>query len=175
MLIPEVKLTPKTCELRLANLERKTIISSCRQYRYCLWREWDTGNRSYAMFIGLNPSTADEVKDDPTIRRCMNFAKRWGYGALCMVNLFAYRETEPRIMKIHPEPIGIENDERLVELANGAGIVIAAWGANGKHLQRDQEVMRLLKGKLYCLGKTISGHPKHPLYLKSNIKPFIYS
>ena len=159
----------------MMNVKRETILSPCRQYRYCLWREWDKMNQSYAMFVGLNPSTADEVADDPTIRRCVDYAKRWGYGALCMVNLFAYRAPKPKVMKNHTAPVGPENDCRLTELAEGAGIVIAAWGINGSHMQRDQVVKHLLAGKLSCLGRTKGGHPKHPLYVKADVKPSLFA
>lgn len=128
-------------------------------------------NPSYAMFVGLNPSTADEIEDDPTIRRCVDYAKRWGYSALCMVNLFAYRATKPTMMKAHATPVGADNDRWLVELAKDAGIIVAAWGVKGTHMQRDKAVMTLLADKLSCLGKTKGGHPKHPLYVKANVKP----
>ena len=154
------------------NVKRETILSPCRQYRYCLWREWDKMNQSYAMFVGLNPSTADEVEDDQTIRRCVEYAKQWGYGALCMVNLFAYRETQPAVMKAHAAPIGAENDRWLLELAKDAGVIVAAWGVNGTHLKRDKAVRELLEGKLSCLKTTEDGHPSHPLYLKKSLKPF---
>ena len=124
------------------------------------------------MFVGLNPSTADEVENDPTIRRCVNYSKRWGYGSLCMVNLFAFRATKPQVMKKHASPVGKENDRWLAELANGAEVVVAAWGANGTHMKRDQAVMRLLAGKLLCLGKTKDGHPRHPLYVKADGIPY---
>jgi hypothetical protein len=155
----------------MENIERKTIFSSCRQYRYCLWREWDKKNCSYAMFIGLNPSTADEVADDPTIRRCVNFAKLWGYGALCMTNLFAYRATAPKVMKSHAAPIGPDNNHWLIELSKNSGVIIAAWGTHGIHLQRDQAVIQMLQGKLSCLGLTKGRNPRHPLYVKSDVKP----
>ena len=159
----------------MKNVERKTILSPCRQYRYCLWREWGMMNPSYAVFVGLNPSTADEIEDDPTIRRCVNYAKRWGFGALCMVNLFAYRATEPAEMKSHTSPVGTDNDLWLLEAAKGAGVVVAGWGNHGTHLQRDEAVKRLLAGKLSCIGTTKHGHPRHPLRVKSDVKPCSYA
>jgi len=123
------------------------------------------------MFVGLNPSTADEVDDDPTIRRCADYAKRWGHGALCMTNLFAYRATDPGVMKAHPAPVGRDNDRWLLELAQGAAVVVAAWGAHGAHRGRDREVKRLLGGRLACLRLTRGGHPAHPLYLKKALTP----
>jgi hypothetical protein len=128
-------------------------------------------NRSYAMFVGLNPSTADETEDDPTIRRCVDYAKRWRYGALCMTNLFAYRATDWAVLKAHPSPIGPENDRWLVEVAKGASVVVAAWGIDGGHLQRDQAIIQMLGRNLVCLSKTKNGHPGHPLYLKKSLTP----
>lgn len=132
-------------------------------------------NDSYAVFIGLNPSTADEVEDDPTIRRCMDYAKRWGYGALCVVNLFAFRATIPDDMKAYASPVGPENDRWLMDVTRRAGVVVAGWGVHGAHRQRDRDVMRLLGGKLSCLSKTKDGHPGHPLYLNKALKPVPYS
>jgi hypothetical protein len=152
-------------------MERKTVLSSCRCYRYSLWREWDAGNSQYALFIGLNPSTADEINDDPTIRRCIDFAKRWGYGALCMANLFAYRATDPKIMKAHDSPVGADNDRWLTILAAEAAVVVAAWGVHGLFAQRDRAVRRLLDGRLSYLALTKDGHPRHPLYLKQTLVP----
>ena len=125
------------------------------------------------MFVGLNPSTADETIDDPTIRRCRGFAKDWGYGSLCMTNLFAFRATEPSEMKRVGQPVGEDNDLTLRKLAAGAGIVIAAWGVHGVYRSRNRIVKRLIP-KLYCLGKTKDGHPKHPLYLPKNSTPEPY-
>ena len=150
-------------------MDRSAIFSDNRKYRYTLWRTWDT-KLGYAMFIGLNPSTADETEDDPTIRRCIGFAKAWGYGALCMTNLFAYRATKPKDMQIADSPIGSENDHFLKSVATLASIVIAAWGINGSFLQRDQEVISLVPNK-HVLRITKKGHPAHPLYLPKNITP----
>jgi hypothetical protein len=152
-------------------MERKTRLSECRAYRYVLWREWDTTNKTYAMFVGLNPSTADEFLDDPTIRRCVDYARRWGYGALCMANLFAFRATQPAVMKANLQPIGIDNDRWLSELAEKAGVVVAAWGVDGLHLGRDKAVETLLGDKLCCLKLTKDKHPGHPLYLKKTLLP----
>jgi hypothetical protein len=147
----------------------KTVFSPCRAYRYSLWREWSGGN-GYAMFVGLNPSTADEDQDDPTIRRCIAFAKSWGYSGLCMTNLFAFRATDPKDMKKADEPIGIDNNKHLITLANNAGIIIAAWGANGSYKARNEEVRSLLP-VLHCLKLTKDGHPGHPLYLPRTLTP----
>lgn len=152
-------------------INRETILSSCRTYRYTLWREFggQLGD-GYAMFIGLNPSTADEINDDPTIRRCIAFAKSWGYGALCMTNLFAFRATEPADMLAAVDPVGPDNNSYLMELSRGAGVVVAAWGTNGIHMERDKAVRDLVPN-LHCLRKTQAGHPGHPLYLPGNLIP----
>ncbi len=149
---------------------RATIFSPCRAYRYTLWREW-IGGSGYLQVIGLNPSTADEVQDDPTIRRCINFAKAWGYGALCMTNAFAYRATDPLVMKAQADPVGPDNDQWLVKIAHDAGLILAAWGVHGVHRDRHAEVARLLPSRLRCLGITKDGHPKHPLYLRADVLP----
>ena len=143
--------------------------SACRIYRYVLWRWWDK-TKPYCMFIGLNPSIADEKNDDPTIRRCIGFAFDWGYGGLCMTNLFAFRARNPKDMLSYPNPIGNNNDEWIIKLSRQAGIVIAAWGTKGNYKARDKAVYKLVES-LYYLEKTKKGFPKHPLYLKKNIQP----
>jgi hypothetical protein len=148
---------------------RGTVFSPCRAYRYQLWREW-IGGEGYVMFIGLNPSTADETQDDPTIRRCIGFAKAWGYAGLVMTNLFAYRSTDPMIMKAAADPVGPENDAHLLALAEGADVIVAAWGVNGTHRGRDA-VMRKMLPALHCLTLTADGHPGHPLYLPKTLTP----
>lgn len=144
--------------------------SPCRKYRYTLWRHWEGGD-GYAMFIGLNPSTADEVQDDPTVRRCINFAKDWGYSALCMTNIFAFRATDPGDMKAVEDPVGTDNDLSLLYIADHASVVVAAWGVHGVHSNRENEVKRLLGNKLMCLKLTKDGHPAHPLYLPKTLTP----
>lgn len=151
------------------------MLSTSRLYRYDLWRIWDT-TKPYALFIGLNPSTADANKDDPTIRRCKRFAFDLGYGGVHMANLFAFRATKRKDMLRVSEPIGWENNGRLNLLAQHAGIIICAWGTDGGHRQRDQEVINMLSGfDLYCLGITKAGYPGHPLYIKADTKPTIFN
>ncbi len=126
-------------------------------------------------FIGLNPSTADEVEDDPTITRCINYAKKWGYGGLFMLNIFAYRATDPKDMKAAPDPVGVDNDAYILRVADKAGLIVAAWGNHGGYLERGREVCQLLADrKIHCLGITKAGMPKHPLYLKADLKPVLY-
>ena len=161
----------KTHQARSLSVKCRTILSACRTYRYVLWRELDRTNRTYCLFIGLNPSTADEVEDDPTIRRCLAFARRWGYGSLCMANLFAYRATRPAELKAATAPVGPRNDHWLVRSASEAAIVIAAWGVHGSLADRDQSVVSLLGDRFSCLGLTKHGQPRHPLYLKRTACP----
>ena len=153
-------------------MPERTIFSPCRRYRYTLWRSWGGlfGASRYAMFVGLNPSTADETMDDPTIRRCVSFAKKWGYDALCMTNLFAFRATDPNVLKRQREPVGRGNNKYLVQCARTAGIVVAAWGAHGAFRGRDAQVLKLL-ADMHYLRLTKGGHPAHPLYLPADLEP----
>jgi hypothetical protein len=148
--------------------------SPCRAYRYSLWRKWGPEQGGYAMFVGLNPSTADETLDDPTVRRCIAFAKDWGYSGMLMTNIFAYRATDPEVMKAVSEPVGQENDDTLRRLAQGAGVVVAAWGVHGTHIGREEAVRALLPG-IHCLKLTKYGAPGHPLYLKKTLVPIPFN
>lgn len=156
------------------------VFSPCRKYRYLLSRTWDE-SKGYVVFVGLNPSTADETMDDPTIRRCMGFAKAWGMGGIVMVNLFAYRATDPRDMKNAEDPVGPENDKWLKKMGKYTHTVVAAWGTHGTFQSRNitvREIFNYLEfwGYIHftCLGLTKDGHPKHPLYLKSDLVPISY-
>ena len=152
------------------------IFSDCRTYRYVLWRVWDTSKPVMAV-IGINPSTADETEDDPTIRRCISFAKAWGYGGLYMINLFAYRATDPKAMKASSNPVGSGNDAWIGHVLEKCNLILAAWGNHGSFLSRDMDVKNLVikQGKqLKALAVNVSGQPKHPLYIKADTKPFYY-
>ena len=145
-------------------------ISSDGQYRYGLWRSWGDGPR--LPFVMLNPSTADASLDDPTIRRCIGFAKRDGYGGLIVVNLYAYRATDPKALLACADAVGPSNDDYLRGTINGSRKrdvpLIAAWGVNAKP-ERVRAVLGLIGGARWlCLGKTKHGHPKHPLYIKGD-------
>lgn len=162
-------------------MPRRTVLSACRKYRYTLWREWSQPRglpyllplhaaSEFVMFIGLNPSTADEMRDDPTIRKCVGFAKRWGYGALCMTNLFAYLATNPKDMMAQEDgACGDDNLTWLLNCAREASLIVAAWGTRGSFRHQDKVVtvgLRKLTGKqLMCLRRTKDGHPEHPLYV----------
>lgn len=155
-------------------MKRRTVISRCGAYRYVLWRELDATQSNFVLFIGLNPSTADATTDDPTIRRCKDFARRWGFGALCMANLFAFRATRPEDLKSTPVPVGPRNNHWLRRLAEQADLIVAAWGVDGAFAGRDRKVMQLVRGPVHCLGTTKDGHPRHPLYLKQSATPVVW-
>lgn len=125
------------------------------------------------MFIGLNPSTADETLDDPTIRRCIGYAKDWGYGGLLMTNIFAYRSTDPRGLLTVEDPIGPDNDKALLKCFLEVDLAIAAWGVHGTLVERDKRVRELL-APLHYLRLTKAGHPAHPLYLPKALKPMLW-
>ena len=144
-----------------------------RLYRYGLYRIGDT-TKSPAMFIGLNPSTADERSNDPTVRRCVRFAKDLGYGGLIMTNAFAFRATSPKALRSINDPVGPDNDAWLQRLSQRAGIVIAAWGNHGALHGRGQHIRQLLQN-LHHFGLTGSGEPKHPLYLPADLKPQLWA
>jgi len=150
-------------------MHSSATFSPCRRYRYALWRTWDEA-RPHVLFIGLNPSTADETQDDPTIRRCMGYARDWGYGGVCVANLFAWRATLPSDLKRAEDPIGPDNDEWLERLAGEAEGVVAAWGNDGAHLGRSTAVKGMLHEPL-CLKLNRSGEPAHPLYLMAGLRP----
>lgn len=155
-------------------LDKGAQLSADGLYRYGLWRRWGPLHKPWAMFIGLNPSTADANDDDPTIRRCVGFARDWGYEGLLMANLFAFRATEPADMKAAADPVGYDNDVLLQHYARMAGVVVAAWGTNGMHLNRDAAVRKLVPD-LHYLRLTKHGFPEHPLYLPAELKPKLWS
>lgn len=146
---------------------RTAVLSEDGLYRYTLTRRWGAGRP--VVFVMLNPSTADAEVDDPTIRRCVGFARREGCGTLEVVNLFAWRATDPLFLPLQSDPVGPHNDEWIRDRVVPAKIVIAAWGARGDLLDRADAVKAMLPpGKTFALGFTKDGHPKHPLYLSRN-------
>ncbi|TFV90720.1 DUF1643 domain-containing protein [Blastococcus sp. CT_GayMR16] len=146
-------------------------------YRYELSRLWKSAPRD--CWIMLNPSTADANVDDPTIRRCIDFSKRWGAGGIRVVNLFALRAVDPNTLRRHPDPIGAENDAaiaRAVTLARLHGArVIAAWGSHVMTVHRGRHVRDLVGGPLQALGLTRGRHPRHPLYVRKDTQLVPYS
>jgi len=153
-------------------MQKSAVFSLDRQHRYALWRIWFP-DKPICMFIGLNPSTGDEYTNDPTIRRCESFAGAWGYGGMCMTNLFALRSTDPKALSTVTDPVGRDNNSWLVYLAAHSGIVIAAWGDIVDLKGRDEDVRNLIPN-LYCLGLTKQKHPRHPLYVPKKAQPRIY-
>lgn len=151
-------------------LTRGAHFSRCRRYRYALWRRWATGD-DYVLLVALNPSTADHRRDDPTIRRCIGFARDWGYSGLCVANLFAFRATYPRDLFSAEDPVGPRNDQWLRRLSSGASLVVAGWGNHGLHQGRAARVRALLP-ELHCLRLNSGGEPAHPLYLPKHLVPF---
>lgn len=143
------------------------------RYRYSLTRTWDSAaNR--VCFCLLNPSTADAVRDDPTLRRCLGYARRWGFGSVEVVNIFALRATDPRELRRADDPVGPRNDAAIRRAARRAALVVAGWGAHGALLDRGDAVRRLLISlsdvDVVTLGHTKSGHPRHPLYTRADAR-----
>lgn len=141
-------------------------------YRYALKRTWDESLPNL-MYIGLNPSIADATIDDPTVKKCIAYAKHLGFGRISIGNLFAYICTEPAGMKEAKDPIGPENNEWLKRLANDSKLIIAMWGNHGKFMDRDKKVIELGL-ELYCLKTTQKQQPHHILYLPYGLKPEKY-
>ena len=155
------------------SINKSATFSNCRKYRYALSRSWDD-KKKIVLFIGLNPSTADQKKDDPTIRRCINYAQNWGFGGLQVANLFAYRATKPAKLKNVENPVGDDNDKHLIKLSKMADLTVAAWGNEGSLFSRDKQVIKLIPN-LMCLKINKSGQPAHPLYQKKDIEIFRFS
>ena len=153
----------------MTTIKSSAELSRCRTYRYALWRIWDQ-TKPYALFICLNPSTADESEDDPTLRRCIDFAQSWDYGGVCIGNLFAFRATKPRDLMSAKHPIGEENDRWLSKLSEEAEIIIASWGNHGTYRNRCDDVLETLPDAHY-LKLNKSGQPSHPLYLRRDSTP----
>ena len=147
--------------------------SPCRTYRYVLRRTWSAGPA--VGFILLNPSTADETENDPTIRRCIGYAKAWGYGSLVLGNLFALRSTDPKGLRQVADPVGPDNDDWLLRIAKEAGgKVICGWGNHGALNGRGRAVAVNLAAagvRPLALTVTTDGSPGHPLYLRGGLKP----
>jgi hypothetical protein len=142
-----------------------------RVHRYWLWRTLDNSHRRVA-FIGLNPSIANEVRNDLTVSRCMGFAKEWGFGRFDMLNAFAFVATYPKDMRAAADPVGRNNDEWLLRITNEVDFVVAAWGNDGAYLGRGQQVRGLLHGvQLHHLGLTVRHHPRHPSRLPRGVRP----
>lgn len=153
----------------MTEMHKSAIISECGRYRYRLSRVWGTGKA--LAFVMLNPSTADADNDDPTIRRCMGFAKREGAAGIIVMNVFAFRATSPKVMLAEPNAFGPNNAAHLKALCSASleMPIVCAWGTHGGAVASSLAVMMRDQGaRLACLGKTKDGHPRHPLYVKGD-------
>jgi hypothetical protein len=174
--------------------EKDAVFSPDRLYRYTLTRRWDD-TKPIVNWLMLNPSTADENVEDPTIRKCMKFATLWEYGGVVITNLFAYRATDPDQMKAYAEPVGKDNDHHISEVAKASDMIVCAWGNDGAHqtlveefnyarapyrgmCPRSKYVIDMLLNTvgipLYCMAVNKTGEPQHPLYLPFKQKPSVY-
>jgi hypothetical protein len=149
-------------------ISRSADLSPCGRYRYRLSRTLLLG-KGTVLFVLLNPSTADGLQDDQTVRQCIGFTEHWSYNRLVIVNLFPFRATMPRDMLQEIDPLGFHADDWILRAAQGADLIVCAWGAHGRHRGRGEQVRHLLTDrayKLHHLGLTENGQPRHPLYLK---------
>ena len=156
----------------------EAVYSPCLRYRYILTREWDAA-AGRVLFVMLNPSTATEVQNDPTVERCERRARALGFGAVRVTNIFAFRATDPKVMRGEPDPVGPGNDAAIIgSVRNWApDRVVCAWGAHGAHMGRGRAVASLLRATgtpLWQLGLTLGGEPKHPLYIGYDRQPEIW-
>ena len=148
---------------------RSALFDPTAAYRYFLDRNWArlyTPGPERVTWIMLNPSTADAFKEDPTIKRCMSFSTLWGYDSLAVVNLYAYRATNPKRLLEISDPVGPDNLKHIKQAIEGSRLVIAAWGAFKLGVPESLR-STLQDSSLFCLGTTKDGHPKHPLYVKA--------
>lgn len=166
----------------------ETVFSEDRTHRYTLWREWSMGilepdNPGFVNFICLNPSTATETVDDPTMRKCIKFAKSWGYGAMCVTNIFGYRATDPEDMKAFAraggDPVGPQNDYFIQLAAVTAELVVCAWSQHATFMGRGGDVKEMLEEAgvtlhYFKMGVGKDPQPHHPLYLPDSTKPVLW-
>lgn len=156
-------------------VRREAVLSPCRTYRYSLSRTWDD-DLSPCLWVMLNPSTADAMVDDPTVRRCMAFSKAWGSGGIIVVNLFAFRAADPatlvRARNLGCDIRGPERDEHILSALGVCDVVVCAWGAHSLAVEGAPHVLSLVAShaEVSCLGRTQSGAPKHPLYLAATTR-----
>jgi len=165
----EIDILPRT--LVKGTKESGALFSLGKSYRYALWRQWDS-EKPICSFICLNPSTADENQDDPTVRRCIDYAKQWDCGTFVMLNIFAFRATDPNVMKAHLRPEGTHNNIVISTYARQSMYAVAGWGNHGLHQERSERVEMLLNREgitLDALKVNANGQPAHPLYLKKDL------
>lgn len=150
----------------------EAVYSDCEAYRYLLTRVWGEGRK--ALFVMLNPSTATEMQNDPTVERCERRARALGFGAFRVANIFAFRATDPKVMRAAADPVGSGNDAAILDSVPWADSIVCAWGNHGDHLNRGHQVARLLRetgAPLLHLGLTGQGQPRHPLYVGYGQQP----
>ncbi len=165
---------------------RSAQLSKDGLYRYRLHRVW-APERGSVGWVMCNPSCADANLDDATVRRCRGFARAWGYGGISVVNLFALRATDPRVLRTHPDPVGPGNDDAVLAATagevtgtgggDGTALTVCAWGVPGALHGRDQQVLTLLRRHgvvLHHLGLTTAGHPRHPVRLPAGVHPTLW-
>jgi len=158
-------------------MPNECVFSTDRNHRYTLIHRWDELlNPDHGIaWICLNPSTADEHQLDPTLRRIRDFSATWGYSFFIMLNLFAWRATQPADMKAATDPIGPDNDKWIAHWSKKVDRVMLGWGEHGAHNNRDQQVLAYLdRSKTFCLERNASGQPKHPLYVAKKNKPLLF-
>ena len=150
--------------------------SPCRRYRYTLTRTWDPA-RPALVFCMLNPSTADETQNDPTVERCQRRAVRMGFGGVTVLNLFAFRSTDPTALYAADDPVGPENDAAILATIRGAGMLICAWGKHGNLHGRGAQVRAMFRNEgiaAHALAVNQDGTPKHPLYVRNDVVPISF-
>lgn len=155
----------------------EAVYSPCEAYRYLLTRTWDPAGKR-ALFVMLNPSTATEVQNDATVERCERRARALGFGAFRVTNIFAFRATDPGVMRAAADPVGPGNDAAIRDSARWADRIVCAWGSHGAHLDRGRAVEALLRATgqpLHHLGLTRDGQPKHPLYIGYAQQPVLWT
>lgn len=169
----------KTTNTKTPDVTTSAVLSECGKYRYSLTRVWDD-NKPRVLFIMLNPSTADAEKDDPTIRRCIGFAKDWGYGGIYVVNLFSLRATNPKDLLTAPFVVGVENEKWFRRMSSLANLVVCAWGNSSivnkfqKRLDHTWKPLSWISKPLHYIELSNDGTPKHPLYLLKHLTPKPY-
>lgn len=160
-------------------IESGAEFSECKQYRYALWRVWKIEENTHPRmlcFLMLNPSTADETKNDPTVARCQKRAQAWGFDGLFVANIFAYRSTAPAALYSLKDPVGPANDRYILNIASMSGQIICGWGKHGDLHSRGRQVCQNLRkaGYLpYALAINKDGSPKHPLYVGYKNQPIV--
>jgi hypothetical protein len=161
--------------MELFGNQPRAVFSDCGIYRYALWREWMPHPRTRCLFIMLNPSTADSEKLDPTVTRCVDFAKRWGFDALDVANVYALRSTDPHGLLEVADPVGPLNDFWISRLILRSSRIVVAWGNHCKPERAARVVELLGSRKAGCFKITKTGAPEHPLYQPARRKLIPYA